>query len=178
MVADACGLGDTIASDRQVALQLLASPVSHEPQGVADLEAFLFKASAQLPVSVQPLHLINSLDPDLADALYLSGDCRIRRAVSAALLLSDRVLGQSTRFLTMSYDVVDLFKGYCCGCHMFQSAEIGGGTELDTTRWIMKFSEVWEALDSANPNGVQMLLRWNSSEKEVSYIVSKVQSYL
>ena len=52
-------------------------------------------------------------------------------------------------------------------------AEIGGGTELNTTRWIMKFSEVWEALNSANPNGVQMLLRWNS-EKEVSYIVSKV----
>ena len=49
-------------------------------------------------------------------------------------------------------------------------------TELDTTRWIMKVSEVLEALDSANPNGVQMLLRWNSSEKEVSYVVSKVQN--
>ena len=49
-------------------------------------------------------------------------------------------------------------------------------TELDTTRWIMKFSEVLEALDSANPDGVQMLLRWNSSEKEVSYVVSKVQN--
>ncbi|KAL3140016.1 hypothetical protein ABBQ38_004299 [Trebouxia sp. C0009 RCD-2024] len=140
------GLGDSIASDRQVALQLLASPVSQAPQGIADLEAFLFSASARLPVSVQPLQVIKSVDPDLADALYLSGDCRIRRAVSAALLLSDRVL------------------------------EIGGGTELDTTRWIMKFSEVLEALDSANPNGVQMLLRWDSSEKEVSYIVSKSAS--
>lgn len=54
----------------------------------------------------------------------------------------------------------------------------GSGTELDTTRWIMKFAEVLEALDSAHPNGVQMLRRWNSSEKEVSYIVSKVQSRL
>ena len=101
MVADACGLGDTIASDRQVALQLLACPVSHEPQGVADLEAFLFSASARLPVSVQPLQLIKTVDPNLADALYLSGDCRIRRAVSAALLLLDRVLGQSPWFLAM-----------------------------------------------------------------------------
>ena len=42
----------------------------------------------------------------------------------------------------------------------------------------MKFSEVLEALDSANPDGVPMLLRWNSSEKEVSYVVSKVQSCL
>ena len=33
-------------------------------------------------------------------------------------------------------------------------AEIRGSTELDTTRWIMKFSEVLEALDSANPDGV------------------------
>ncbi len=57
-------------------------------------------------------------------------------------------------------------------------ADTGNSTELDTTRWIMKFSEVLEALDSANPDGVQMLLRWNSSEKEVSYVVSKVQSCL
>ncbi|KAL3158838.1 hypothetical protein ABBQ32_011563 [Trebouxia sp. C0010 RCD-2024] len=140
------GLGDTIASDQQVALQLLATPVSQEPQGVADLEAFLFDATAQLPVSVQPFQLIRSADPKLADALYLSGDCRIRRVVTAALLLSDRVLGP------------------------------GSSTELDTTRWIMKFSEVLEALDCANPNGVQMLLRWNSSEKEVSYVVSKSAS--
>ncbi len=57
-------------------------------------------------------------------------------------------------------------------------ADTGNSTELDTTRWIMKFSEVLEALDSANPDGVQLLLRWNSSEKEVSYVVSKVQSCL
>ncbi|KAL3155434.1 hypothetical protein ABBQ38_010991 [Trebouxia sp. C0009 RCD-2024] len=141
------GPGDTIASDQQVALQLLASPVSQEPQDVADLEAFLFDASARLPVSVQPFQLIKSADPNLADALYLCGDCRIRRVVTAALLLSDVVLGT--------------------GC----------STDLDTTRWIMKFSEVLEALDSANPTGVQMLLRWySSSEKEVSYVVSKSAS--
>ena len=99
MVADACGLGDTIVSDRQVALQLLAPPLSDQPHGVADLEAFLSSASVRLPVSVQPPQLIKSVDPDLADALYLSGDCSIGRAVSAALLLSDRVLGQSTGFL-------------------------------------------------------------------------------
>ncbi|DBA79069.1 TPA: hypothetical protein ACH3X1_008924 [Trebouxia sp. C0004] len=128
---------DTIASDRQVALQLLASPVSQEPQGIADLEAFLFAASAQLPVSVQPFQLIKSADPDLADALYLSGDCRIRRA---------------------------------------GTADTGNSPGLDTPRWIMKFSEVLEALDSANPDGLQMLLRWNSSEKEVSYVVSKSAS--
>lgn len=93
---NSAGLGDTIASDQQVALRLLATPVSQEPQGVADLEAFLFDATAQLPVSVQPFQLIRSADPKLADALYLSGDCRIRRVVTAALLLSDRVLGQST----------------------------------------------------------------------------------
>ena len=57
-------------------------------------------------------------------------------------------------------------------------AGTGSSTELVTTRWIMKFSEVLEALDSANPNGVHMLLRWNSSEEEVSYDVSKVQNYL
>ena len=87
------GPGDTIASDRQVALQLLASPVSQEPQGIAALEAFLFAASAQLPVSVQPFQLIKSADPDLADAVYLSGDCHMTQAVSAALMLSDRVPG-------------------------------------------------------------------------------------
>ena len=91
-------MGDTIASDQQVALQLLASPVSQEPQSVGDLEAFLFDASARLPVSVQPFQLIKSADPNLADALYLSGDCRIRRVVTTALLLSDTVLGQSTWF--------------------------------------------------------------------------------
>ncbi len=55
-------------------------------------------------------------------------------------------------------------------------AHNGSSIELDTTRWIWKFSEVLEALDSANPNGVQMLLRWHSSEEEVSYEVSEVQS--
>ena len=57
-------------------------------------------------------------------------------------------------------------------------ADTGSSTELDTTRWIPKFCEDLEALDSANPDGVQMLLQWNSSEKEVSHVVSKVQSCL
>ena len=51
-------------------------------------------------------------------------------------------------------------------------ADTGSSTELDTTRWIPKFCEVLEALDSANPDGVQMLLQWNSTEKEVSYVGS------
>ena len=76
--------------------------MSQEPLGIADLEAFLFAVSAQLPVSVQPFQLIKSADPDLADAVYLSGDCRMRRAVSAALMLSDRVPGQSIWLLMMS----------------------------------------------------------------------------
>lgn len=79
-------------------LLLLASPVSQEPQSFANLEAFSFDASARLPMSVQPFQLIKSADPNLADALYLSGDCRIRRVVTFALLLSDTVLGQSTLF--------------------------------------------------------------------------------
>ena len=49
--------------------------------------------------------------------------------------------------------------------------DTASSTELDTTRWIT-FSEILEALDSANPDGVQMLLQSNSSEKEVSYVVS------
>ena len=72
--------------------------MSQEPQGVTDLEAFLFHASARLPVSVQAFQLIKSADPNLADALYQSGDCRMRRVVTVALLLSDTVLGQSTQF--------------------------------------------------------------------------------
>ncbi len=76
--------------------------MSQEPQGIADLEAFLFAASAQLPVSVQPFQLIKSADPDMADALYLSGDSCMRRAVSAALMLSDKVPGQSIWLLMMS----------------------------------------------------------------------------
>ena len=117
------GSGDTIASDRQVALQLLASPVSEEPQGITDLEAFLFAASARLPVSVQPFQLIKSVDPDLADALYLSGDCRIRRVMTAALLLSDRMPGQSICFLRCQQLLVD----FCCCCqqsYMFQCLQI------------------------------------------------------
>ena len=73
----------------------MADQVSQEPQGIADLEAFLFTASARLPVSVQAFQLIKSADPDLAHGLYLSGDCCLRRAVTAALLFSENLLGQS-----------------------------------------------------------------------------------
>ncbi len=55
-------------------------------------------------------------------------------------------------------------------------ADTGSSTELDTTHWIWKFSELLEALDNADPDGVRMLLRWHSSEEEASYVVSQVKS--
>ena len=73
--------------------------MSEEPNSLKDLEAALFNASGRLPVSIQPLEMVKALDPDMTDALYLSGDCSIRRAVSMALDLSDTVLGQSTGIL-------------------------------------------------------------------------------
>lgn len=51
-------------------------------------------------------------------------------------------------------------------------ADCQGDIEADTTRWVMKFCEVLEALDMASPSGEQLLLRWNSSEENVSYAVS------
>ena len=86
---------DSIASDRQVAQQLLMIPLQHEPPNAVALGHFLFSAQFQLPVSARPLQLVKAHDPDLADALYQCGDCRIRAAVSDALQLSDSVLGNS-----------------------------------------------------------------------------------
>lgn len=85
---------DTIASDRQVAQQLLMMPLQQEPANAVAFVHFLYNAQFQLPVSAQPFQLVRALDPDLADTLYLCGDCRIRAAVSSALQLSDSMLGE------------------------------------------------------------------------------------
>ena len=53
-----------------------------------------------------------------------------------------------------------------------------GGTEQDTTRWVKTCLKVLEEVDAANPDGIAVLLRFNSSEKDVSYTVSKVQRCL
>lgn len=92
--AGCAGLKYAIADDQAVARQLLAHPVSQAPQGVADLQGFLFTASAQLPVSAQPFQLIKAKTPHSADVVYLSGDCFITRAVTAVLDLSETVSGQ------------------------------------------------------------------------------------
>lgn len=80
--------------DQAVASKLLAQPLSQAPQGVTDLQDFLFTASAQLPVSVQLLQLIKAKMPLSADAVYLSGDCFISRAITTVLELSETVSGQ------------------------------------------------------------------------------------
>ena len=54
-------------------------------------------------------------------------------------------------------------------------AGIAGSTEQDITRWIMTCLKVIEEVDAANPDGIGVLFRWTSSEKDVSYTVSKVQ---
>lgn len=86
---------ESIASDRQVAQQLLMIPLQQEPANAIAFGQFLYKAQFQLPVSAQPFQIVKALDPDLADTLYLCGDCRIRAAVSSALQLSDSMLGKS-----------------------------------------------------------------------------------
>ena len=86
---------ESIASDRQVAQQLLMIPLQQEPANATAFGHFLYNAQFQLPVSAQPFQLVKALDPDLADTLYLCGDCRIRAAVSGALQLSDSMLGES-----------------------------------------------------------------------------------
>lgn len=53
-----------------------------------------------------------------------------------------------------------------------------GSTEQDTTRWVTTCLKVLEEVDAANPDGIAVLLRFNSSEKDVSYTVSKVQRCL
>ena len=90
------GLADTITSDRQVAQQLLKMPLEQEPIGAAGFGTFLFKAQFQSPVSARPFQLVKAHDPDLADALYLCGDCRIRAAISDVVQLSESMLGKST----------------------------------------------------------------------------------
>ena len=55
---------------------------------------------------------------------------------------------------------------------------IAGSTEQDTTRWVMTCLKVLEEVDAANPDGIAMLLHFNSSEKDMSYTVSKVQRCL
>ena len=65
-----------------------------------------------------------------------------------------------------------------CSVHMqtvaldFLVTGIAGSTEQDTTRWVMTCLKILEEVDAANPDGIALLLRWNSSEKDVSYTVS------
>lgn len=69
----------------------------------------------------------------------------------------------------------------CCSVHVqivalnFLVAGVAGSTEQNTTRWVMTCLKILEEVDAANPDGIALLLRWNSSEKDVSYTVSKVQ---
>ena len=53
---------------------------------------------------------------------------------------------------------------------------IAGSTEQDTSRWVMTCLKILREVDAANPDGIGMVLR--SSEKDVSYTVSKVQPCL
>ncbi|KAA6419297.1 MAG: hypothetical protein FRX49_10696 [Trebouxia sp. A1-2] len=43
---------------------------------------------------------------------------------------------------------------------------IAGSTERDTTRWVTTCLKVLEEVDAANPDGIAVLLRFNSSEKD------------
>ncbi len=83
----------SIASDRQVAQQLLMFPLQQAPANAIAFEHFLYNAQFQLPVSARPFQLVKAHDPGLADTLYLCEDCLIRAAVSNALQLSE--LGKS-----------------------------------------------------------------------------------
>ncbi|DBA71819.1 TPA: hypothetical protein ACH3X2_010972 [Trebouxia sp. C0005] len=49
-----------------------------------------------------------------------------------------------------------------------QLSELGiaGSTERDTTRWVTTCLKVLEEVDAANPDGIAVLLRFNSSEKD------------
>ncbi|DBA82974.1 TPA: hypothetical protein ACH3X1_006751 [Trebouxia sp. C0004] len=117
---------DSIASDRQVAQQLLMIPLQQEPPNAVAFGHFLFNAQFQLPVSARPFQLVKAHDPELADSLYQCG--------------------------------------------------VAGTTEQNTTRWVMTCLRVLEEVDAANPDGIAVLLRRNSSEKDVSYTVSKSAS--
>ncbi len=73
---------------------------------------------------------------------------------------------------------------FSCGVHKqtvawdFLVTGIAASTEQDTSRWVMTCLKILEEVDAANPDGIAMVLRWNSSEKDVSYTVSKVQPCL
>ena len=82
-----------IASDRQVAQQLLMFPLQQAPANATAFGHFLYNAQFQLPVSARPFQFIQTHDPGLTNALYLCDDCLIRAAVSNALQLSE--LGRS-----------------------------------------------------------------------------------
>ena len=60
----------------------------------------------------------------------------------------------------------------------FLVAGIAGSTEQEPTRWVMTCLKILEEVDAANPQGIGLLLRWNSTEKDVSYTVSKVKRCL
>lgn len=105
------GPRDIIASNIAISQELLAHPVTQEPQGAAELGAFLFKATARLPVSAQPFRMHKVLDPAVGHALYQSGDCLICQTLTRALGWSGSFLGQSTWSRTMT---VKWLKPVCC----------------------------------------------------------------
>ena len=56
-------------------------------------------------------------------------------------------------------------------------AGVAGSIEQNTTRWAIDLSQE-EEVDATNPDGIALLLQWNSSEKDVLHTVSKVQRCL
>ncbi|KAL0021289.1 hypothetical protein WJX79_009826 [Trebouxia sp. C0005] len=58
-----------------------------------------------------------------------------------------------------------------------QLSELGiaGSTERDTTRWVTTCLKVLEEVDAANPDGIAVLLRFNSSEKDVSTLCRRAR---
>lgn len=50
-----------------------------------------------------------------------------------------------------------------------------GSTEQNTSRWVMTCLRIMEEVDAANPHGIELLLRCNSSEKDAIYTMSHVQ---
>lgn len=71
-----------------------------------------------------------------------------------------------------------------CSAHMQTVAldclvtGIAASTEQDTTRWVMTCLKISDEVDTANADGIAVLLRFNSSQKDVSYTVSNVQRCL
>lgn len=52
---------------------------------------------------------------------------------------------------------------------------LAGNTEQNTSYWVMTFMGILEEVDVATDIGPAMMWNWNSSEKEVSHVVSKVK---